>query len=223
MGILWVMEVEEEFSREFLEKYKNFEKRKQTQEEWKKFIQHEFHATHFITLNFNRWIQTRDGKNIFLGKNHWENVDRKGWSKKRKVEYAKEKVTRWSSRLQSLVLGRDWYKKNKMKKEWIQIVLFIQNVESNLHFHGFCKVTDTGSWKQGLEHKMKKFEDSVGVWNETIVNKTTGENISIVEGGSVWLERIVDTENKSLGRCNTYTLRDETKMDNFENWIICGV
>jgi hypothetical protein len=191
-----------QFRNQFLEQYGNYKIRKELKDCWKNFFLEKFDTTHFITLNFNRWLKINNELTM-IGDEFWNIDNRRNWTIDRKIEYTKEKVETWNSKLQRSVLGNTWYK-GKMRNEKIMGVLFLQNITTNLHLHGFISIRE-GNWKFGLEDKIQKFESVVNVWNRRIV-----------EGGQVWLERI---RNEDFDRCISYTTRQETFKENFGNFI----
>jgi hypothetical protein len=186
------MEKQDELTSEFITKYfKHF--KEDIRLGWEKFFLEKFKTTHFITLNFNKYLN--DDK-------YWNGLNKRSWTTKRKIEHVTEQVEKWSSKLQQLVLGKTWNR--NLKEEKILGVLFLENVKTNLHLHGFISVRK-GNWKFGLEDKIKRFEDNVGIWG-----KRFGIGGS-VELGRVWTE---DFNIRLEDGTGNIELEDDVMSDN---------
>lgn len=219
--------------------------RRETLDAWRHYLKNNFHATHFITINFNKWVVDTDNKiqkhfryrayetneDVFISHNNstdfWDGRNRGQWDADKKIEYAENKIEKWNARVQAKVLGKRFYKSH-MKDEMISMILFVQNVDTNLHYHGVVSCV-SDKWKGGIEKKWEKFEDAVNLWGEKLeenrMNKKgeiTKTNVSICRGGQIWLERVNQEWKDDWERIIEYSTRQEVLVNSYSHFIICG-
>ena len=150
--------------------------------------------TFFITFLFNRRFDNQNVEQI--------------------VSYGKQKLHKFHKYIHRKLLGRYWYKPEIINPtEHMWMLLFPQDITTNLHFHGGVVVKNT----KMFPNKIKMFlEYSNSIW--TLDKElSTGERDVIVPNGNVDIQT-----PESIQRVSKYSTRDQHLYENYEHYYLGG-
>jgi hypothetical protein len=145
---------------------------------------------------------------------YWENPNINHWEAQRKIEHGKSMIRKWDTRLHQIMFGKDFYRKQKWKGETLKFILFAENINTNLHFHGVTNVEDTSKYPNKVDKFMglanevwyspprkSHFVDKDGNKVTDVMKeygKSEYQKENICPGGQIWIEEIktdYDREN----------------------------
>ena len=146
--------------------------------------------TFFITFVFNRKFENQNVEQV--------------------TTYGNQKLTKFHKYIHRKILGRYWY---KYPKEHIVMVLFPQDIKTNLHYHGVVVMENS----KRFPNKTKMFQEhSYRIWN-TNKKLQTGCRDVIVPNGSVDIQT-PECSNK----VSRYSTRKQDQFENYEHYFISG-
>lgn len=146
--------------------------------------------TFFITFVFNRKFENQNVEQV--------------------TTYGNQKLTKFHKYIHRKILGRYWY---KYPQEHIVMVLFPQDIKTNLHYHGVVVMENS----KRFPNKTKMFQEhSYRIWN-TNKKLQTGCRDVIVPNGSVDIQT-PECSNK----VSRYSTRKQDQFENYEHYFISG-
>ena len=146
--------------------------------------------TFFITFVFNRKFENQNVEQV--------------------TTYGNQKLTKFHKYIHRKILGRYWY---KYPQENIVMVLFPQDIKTNLHYHGVVVMENS----KRFPNKTKMFQEhSYRIWN-TNKKLQTGCRDVIVPNGSVDIQT-PECSNK----VSRYSTRKQDQFENYEHYFISG-
>ena len=186
----------------------------------------EMQPTHFLTFIFNRRFNKTNVENS--------------------ITYGKEKLHKFHKYIHKKIFGKLWYRPEKVDpEEHMKMVLFPQDITTNLHFHGVAVIRNTTSFPEKVE-MFERYANAV--WNtnteldvKPIYRSGRYVNKKVLRGGcwmnepyykeGAWMKErdqivpygSVDIQTPdSKSAVSWYSSREQDHYDKYENYYISG-